>query len=68
MPGLRDSVSASGQGSLVEATPEALAEGLLRQLASTEPARRTPPPSWDDTAADLLEVLRGALVPGTAAA
>lgn len=60
VPGLRDSVAASGQGALVEPTPEALAAGLLRQLLSTEPPRRSPAPSWDDTASDLLEVLRSA--------
>ena len=58
--GLRDSVKASGQGSLVAATPTALAAGLLRQLGSREPARRTALPSWDDTANDLLAVLRSA--------
>lgn len=66
--GLRDSVEASGQGLLVAATPEALAAGLLRQLASGQPRRRTPPPSWDDTATDLLEILRCAATKAKAAA
>jgi len=57
VPGLRDSVAASGQGALVEATPEALAAGLLRALRSTKPIIRTALPSWDDTASDLLAIL-----------
>lgn len=58
VPGLRDSVAASGQGALVPANPEALAAGLLRVLLSAEPTRRTALPSWDDTATDLLDILR----------
>lgn len=66
--GLRDSVVASGQGALVEPTPQALAEGLLQQLRSEEPARRTELPSWDDTASELLDVLRRAAAPAGALA
>lgn len=66
VPGLRDSVAASGQGAIVDATPEALAAGLIHQLGSTEPARRTRLPSWDDTATDLFAVLRSASEPAGA--
>lgn len=61
VPGLRDSVAASGQGALVDATPAALADGLLRELLSKAPPARALMPSWDDTAADMLDVLRGAI-------
>ena len=61
--GLRDSVAATGQGALVDPTPEALAVGLLCQLQSTGPTVRTPLPSWDDTASDLLAIMRDAIVP-----
>lgn len=67
VPGLRDSVAASGQGALVEATPEFLAAGLLSELRSTKHTVRTALPSWDDTAADLLDILRRAIKPAEVA-
>lgn len=63
VPGLRDSVTASGQGALVDPTPEALAAGLLHELQSPGPSRRTPLPSWEDTAADLLAILQRTMRP-----
>lgn len=61
VPGLRDSVAASGQGALVDATPRALADGLLIHLRSKEVPVRSPVPSWNDTASDMLDVLRSAV-------
>jgi len=57
VPGLRDSVTASGMGRLVEPTEEALAGGLVTSLL--ERARPAPvtPPSWDDTAGALLDLV-----------
>lgn len=65
VPGLRDSVGAAGQGVLVEATPEAMAQGLLLQLAAKRPVIWSPIPSWDDTAMDMSDVLRRAIAEST---
>jgi glycosyltransferase involved in cell wall biosynthesis len=68
VPGLRDSVAAAGQGLLVEPTPPALASGLLEQLRMEQPAFRSPLPSWDATASQLLGLLRRAVEPAGALA
>lgn len=61
VPGLRDSVAATGAGCLTAANPEALAAGLTEQLRG-EPRRVDVPPwTWADVAKGCLAVLDDAV-------
>ena len=57
VPGLRDSVTASGMGVLVEPTEEALAAGVATALRERPRPAPVTPPSWDNTAGALLELV-----------
>jgi glycosyltransferase involved in cell wall biosynthesis len=60
IPGLRDSVRASGIGHLCPPSPAALAAALATVLGR-EPPGEVAPPSWDDAAARCLEVITAAV-------
>jgi glycosyltransferase involved in cell wall biosynthesis len=54
VPGLRDSVAASGIGRLTPESPAALASEILSVLGAPAPAA-VGPPTWDSTAAAILD-------------